>query len=154
MNIGGIKIDNYDKYKLDSKLIIKLVEKFYYNEHITVIEPQSFDFFELVINNHIKITILPQDTWISIKNNIDSKLSTNDNICRLCDKQIITKTTCNNCNKSCCIECYIDNFRKNKGIIKCDNCKYLFGVKTPDKYIELFIGDIRENARKLNKKNT
>ena len=54
-----------------------------------------------------------------------------------------TKTECNCYKKSCCLECYIGNFRANKGIIKCDLCYYSFGVKTHDKYIDILANDIR-----------
>ena len=76
----------------------------------------------------------------------------NDNICRLCESEIKTKTECGGCKKICCIECYIENFKANKGIIKCDNCSYSFGVKTPDNYIDILVGDIRENASTMNRK--
>lgn len=49
---------------------------------------------------------------------------------------------CNKCGKQTCLECYIDNFKLNKGIIRCETCNYSFGVKVPDEYIDLAIDDI------------
>jgi transcription elongation factor Elf1 len=61
------------------------------------------------------------------------------------------KTSCNKCHGICCIECYIDSFRKNKGIVVCGLCDYSYGVKTPDKYIDVLVGDIRDNLLQMNK---
>jgi transcription elongation factor Elf1 len=65
-----------------------------------------------------------------------------------------TKTTCNKCGKISCIECYIDCFKKNKGIIKCDICSFSFGIKTPDSYIDMLVEDIRKNAHMMNRART
>ena len=156
MNIGGIKIDNYNQYKSNSDLIIKLIKKSYPNEEIKFKEQDCIDLYVLQIGSSIKITIMPDDTWLTIKKNIDSKLYNlnqlyNDNICRLCELEMKTKTECNKCKKTCCIECYIKNFRKNNGIINCDNCSFSFGVKTPSSYIDILIDDIRENSNKMKK---
>lgn len=156
MNIGGIKIDDFNKYKSNSDLIVKLIKKSYSDQEIIFKEPDVIDLYVLQIGSSIKITIMPGDTWIETKKNIDLKLYgsdklNNDNICRLCKLEMKTKTECNSCKKYCCIECYIKNFRENKGIIKCDNCSFSFGVKTSDNYIDILIGDIRENANTINK---
>ena len=154
MNFAGITIDNWNQYKSNSDLIVKLIKNFYSGEKIKFQEPKGLDLYTVQIGSGIKITIMPDDTWISIKKNIDSKLynlNKSNNICRLCELEMEIKTECNQCKKSCCIECYIKNFRKNKGIIKCDNCNFSFGQKTPDSYINVLIGDIRENARAMNK---
>jgi hypothetical protein len=149
MNIGGIQIDNWDNYKSGSNLIIKLIKKNYPKENIIIEEPVGIDFYSVKINSNITITIMPDDSWIDIKKNIDLKLSSlnqYENICRLCKMEIKAKTSCVRCQKTCCIECYIKNFKTNKGIIKCDNCSYKFGVKTPNEYIDILVEDIREKA--------
>ena len=153
MNFAGITIDNWNQYKSNSDLIVKLIKNFYSSEKIKFKEPKGLDLYTVQIGSGIKLTIMPDDTWMSIKKNIDSKLynlNQSDNICRLCELEMKTKTECNQCKKSCCIECYIQNFRKNQGIIKCDNCNFSFGQKTPNSYIDVLIGDIRENAREMN----
>lgn len=155
MNIGGIQIDNWDNYKSSSDLIIKLIKKNYPNENILIEEPSGIDFYSVKIGSNIIITIMPEESWINIKKNIDLKLSNSnqyDNICRLCGLEMKAKTACNKCKKTCCIECYIKNFKANKGIIKCDNCSCTFGVKTPDEYIDVLIDDIRAKAIELYEK--
>lgn len=155
MNIGGIKIDNWDNYKSSSNLIIKLIKKNYPKENILIDEPNGIDFYSVKIGPNIIITILPGESWINIKKNIDLKLSSlnqYENICRLCELEMKAKTACNKCKKTCCIECYIKNFKANKGIIKCDNCLCTFGVKTPDEYIDVLVDDIREKAYGMNMK--
>lgn len=149
MNIGGYIIENWSQYESNSKLIIKLIKKTYFNQNILFEKPNGLDLYSIKIGPNIKITICPNDSWLDIKKNIDSKLLNSnqcENICRLCTKEMETKTACNKCKKTCCIECYIVGFKKNKGIIKCDNCSYTFGVETPDDYIDVLVDDIRINA--------
>lgn len=154
MDFGGINIDNWNQYKINSDLIVKLIKKSYTDQEIKFVEPNGIDLYTVQIGSNIMITIMPGDNWNNIKKNIDSKLYNpiqSNNICRLCRLEMEIKTECNKCKKSSCIECYINNFRKNKGIIKCDNCDFSFGQKTPDSYIDILIDDIRENAHTMNK---
>lgn len=159
MNIGGIIIDDWNQYKLKSNIIIGLIKKSYPEQNIKLEEPKGIDLFTVQIGEDILITILPSNDWVSIKKDIDSKLYNlnqynknkdkdidNSNLCRLCKLEMDIKTDCNKCKKSSCIECYIKNFKKNKGIIRCDNCNFSFGQKTPDSYIDILVDDIREKA--------
>lgn len=157
MNFGGYNIENWSQYKSNSELIIKLIKKTYPDQNILFEEPIGLDLYSVKIGTNIKITICPDNSWLDIKKNIDLKLLNSnqcENICEICKKEMETKTACNKCKKTCCIECYINNFKKNKGIIKCDYCSYTFGIKTPDEYIDILIDDIRTNATgmRVNKK--
>lgn len=162
MNIGGVIINDWNQYKLNSNIIIGLIKKSYSEYEIKFEEPKGIDLYTVQIGSNIMITILPTNNWINIKKDIDSKINNMNqfdyhnsnnkfNLCRLCKLEIEIKTECNKCKKSSCIECYIKNFKKNKGIIKCDNCNFSFGQKTPDSYIDILIDDIREKANKMNK---
>jgi hypothetical protein len=154
MNVGGIYINDLAQYKANSNLIFRLIKKNYPDEHIIFEESQNIDLDTVQIGCKINLTIMPDSTWIEIKKNIDGKLyglKNPNNICRLCQMNIKTKTECNKCKKSCCLECYIRNFKANNGIIKCDNCSYSFGVFTPDEYIDVLVGDIREKANQMNR---
>lgn len=148
MNIAGINIENINQYKSNSELIIKLIKKTYVKEEIIIDENLGIDFYSVNIGHKIKITIMPDDNWTIIKKNIDLilnvSINSNENICRLCGINMKSKTKCNKCNKFSCIECYIKNFNINKGIVKCDNCSYSFGILTPDEYLDILSDDIRK----------
>lgn len=155
MNIRGVIIDDVYEYENNSNLIVELIKKFYSDKEIIFEKPATIDLYKIQIGSNIMMTIMPGDTWKEIKKNIDSKLynlNKSDNICRLCGLGMEVKTECNKCKKSCCVECYINCFKKNEGIIKCDNCSFSYGQKIHKSYIDKSINNIRENACKMNKK--
>ncbi len=117
-------------------------------------QANCFDFVFVVIGSINKLAILPDENWNQVKSNIDKVLNAiHMNLeqkklesCELCTRDIKVKASCNFCHKISCLECYIDSFRKGCGVVKCGFCSQTFGVKCPKKYIDMMIGDIRENA--------
>ncbi len=151
-NIQDVYIGNIEKYKQKCVLFKKLIKSTYPDIKIKFIDSDGVDLCYIEINKQIKIAILPNVVWQDIKKNIDLKLSKSidfNNFCSQCNKQMSTKTSCNKCYEICCVECYIDNFRKNKGLIVCGFCNYTYGIKTPDEYIDILIDDIRDNLLKI-----
>ena len=157
-NIQDVYIGDIEKYKQKCMLFKKLIKSTYPDITIKFIDSDNVDLCYIKINEQIQIAILPNVIWHDIKKNIDLKLSqinygstksiVND-YCSQCNKQMSAKTSCNKCHGICCVECYIDNFRKNKGLIVCKFCDYVYGIKTPDEYIDILIDDIREKLLKL-----
>ena len=50
---------------------------------------------------------------------------------------------CNICFNKFCIDCYVNIFRVNKGIIKCPFCRYTFGDVCAENKIDKTIHEIR-----------
>ena len=156
LNITGVQINDVEKYNKKCDVIKKLIKSTYPSIDISFEQINRLDLVFMNIENIIKIALLPDETWNQIKSNIDDKLNTIGfnqlskpyaiEYCELCSRNIRAKASCNFCHKICCIECYIDSFKKGKGIIKCGFCSKKFGVKCADEYIELMIDDIRTNA--------
>lgn len=148
LNIEGAQIDDLEKYNNMCVLIKKLIKKVYPNLKIRFDQINNMDLVYIIIENNVKIALMPNTEWINLKKEIDDKLNykTNEN-CELCKEKITKLACCNSCKKYTCIECYIKNFIKNSGIIKCHYCSYSFGVYTPPEYIDILVDDIRENAK-------
>lgn len=159
LDVKGVQISNVDEYEKKCDLVKKLIKTTYKNSQITFNQLNKNDLMYVIIDNIVKIAIMPaltkhiilnvRDTnWIEIKNNIDTKLkqTLGQRMCEGCNGQIKCLASCNNCNTNTCLECYIDSFRTGKGIIKCKFCSYLFGHQVPDEYIDLAIDNIRTNA--------
>jgi len=71
---------------------------------------------------------------------IEQKLyneSLNNNECSICfNENNYCKIYCIQCTGDWCMNCYIDIFRKNEGIIICPFCRYIYGHKCPKNMIE------------------
>lgn len=150
LNIEGVCINNIDEYNKKCELIKQLAYSTYKNSKVSFIQVNKIELMYIVLDNIVKIAIMPEQNWIDIKNNIDIKLkqTLGNRLCKECKGQIKCLASCNNCHTNTCLECYINNFKKNKGIIKCKNCSYSFGCEVPDEYIDIAIDDIRDNAKK------
>lgn len=149
LNVEGITIANIEDYNKKCLLIKKLINSTYKNSHIKFSQLSNIDLLYVVVDNIVKISIMPDSSWNNIKNDIDEKLkqTLGNRMCEGCKGNIKCLASCNKCKTNICLECYIDNFRIGKGIIKCNFCSYSFGCKVPDEYIDLAIDDIRTNAQ-------
>ena len=152
LNITGVHITDIDAYNKKCEVVKKLIVSTYPNIKIDFKQINRMDLVYLIIEDIIKIGLLPGENWNQIKSNIDRKLKlvmyngNNVKCCELCSQDIKAKASCNFCHKICCIECYIDTFKKGKGIIKCGFCSKKFGVRCKTEYIDLMVDERRENA--------
>lgn len=149
LDVNGIQIPNIDEYEKKCNMVKKLIKSTYKNSQIIFNQLNKNDLMYVIIDNIVKISIMPDTNWIEIKNNIDTKLkqTLGKRMCEGCKGQIKCLASCNKCHANTCLECYIDGFRTGKGIIKCKFCSFSFGCHVPDKYIDLAINDIRTNAK-------
>jgi hypothetical protein len=74
------------------------------------------------------------------------KLENRDNICVLCTEEIIKSTHCSKCSFNYCIQCYINIFKTNKGIIKCPQCNFKYGNIISNELIGYYIDTIKLKA--------
>jgi hypothetical protein len=136
--IYNINSTYYERCELFKKLIIKTFKKYkfiFIKDINYLINVKFYD------NNRFKgsITIIPENNWIDIKRNIMNKISDIEKICLLCDNEHKIFISCNRCSQSCCLECYINMFRINKGIIKCSFCNYKIYCECPDHMIDIYV---------------
>lgn len=109
----------------------------------------KIDLVYVSIDSRIKFALMPNVKWSELKEEIDLKLRSvyEEKMCEKCGCEMKCVVGCNKCGTQTCLECYIDNFKLNKGIIKCGICNYSFGVRVPYKYIDFAIDNIRSNAK-------
>lgn len=92
------------------------------------------------------MTVSDDDTWEQIKRHINKKISNQiDHECSICmtsETIKIRKVSCAKCASDWCIDCYINIFRINKGIIICPYCRFSYGNEFPDNMIEIGIQQI------------
>ncbi len=91
------------------------------------------------------MTVLESNTWDEIKRHIDAKMSNEKNDeCSICSTKEIQKrrVTCPKCASDWCVNCYINIFRTNKGIIKCPFCRFAYGQEVPDCMVEIGVKQI------------
>jgi hypothetical protein len=106
---------------------------------------ESTGYIEVCFKMGGTITILHDNTWSELEKNIGKKLDGNANhFCSVCSGVKNKLVTCNKCSQSFCTECYIDSFRKNKGLVVCPHCNYSFGVVMSDEVLEDRIDNIRD----------
>lgn len=148
LDVDGILIPNVEEYEQKCKIVKNLIKSTYKNSQITFNQLNKIDLMYVILDNIVKIAIMPDTNWIRIKNDIDTKLKQTfgKRMCEGCRGQIKCLASCNKCHTNTCLECYIDSFRIGKGIVKCKFCSYSFGHQVPDEYIDLAIDDIRTNA--------
>ena len=103
----------------------------YINDKFEFIRDPETTYVEIVINNNSKITILPGSNWKEIKRHIDKKIIVQRNGisegCIICYEKIRNNVTCPKCSNNYCGECYINLFKKGKGVITCPHCRYSIG---------------------------
>jgi hypothetical protein len=149
IHIEGVCIDNTDEYNRKCEILKKIIKSEYKNSSVKFEQLNQNNLVYVIIDNRIKFALMPNVGWNVYKQNIDLELKSlyGKRMCGECKGEIKCAATCNKCHILTCLECYIENFKSNKGIIRCKFCNYSFGVKVSDEYIDLAIDDIRENAK-------
>ena len=149
IQIEGVCIDNIDEYNAKCDVIKKLIKSVYKNSSIKFEQLNKMDLVYVSIEDIIKFALMPNVKWSELKEEIEVKLKNiyGVKMCSKCCCKIKCAATCNKCKSQTCLECYIESFKLNKGIIRCMSCNYSFGVKVPDEYIDLAIDEIRTNAK-------
>jgi hypothetical protein len=94
-----------------------------------------------------RITLCGDSTWEQIKKYIDTTVLNPETVneCSICASETaikIRKINCNKCRSAWCIECYINIFKTNQGLIKCPYCRYEYGQKFPKFMIEGLVQQI------------
>ena len=82
------------------------------------------------------IVIRHEDTWHTIKNRLDAaidrvKNQESNEKCSICGKDYVKniQCVCQNCDNFHCYRCYINLFKKGRGIITCPFCHDRSGVR-------------------------
>ena len=106
----------------------------------------------ILTNVEIGIVIQPHDTLDNISKTIIlrfNNMSINQLECPIC-YDLINKTDqvpCNKCACYTCINCYINMFKINNGILTCYSCKNEIGVYHPPHMIDIAVNEIRQKYR-------
>lgn len=150
-----------DQLEYDRKIEIieKLINNIYPNDTfmfekmLSIYDEKIKYFTKIMINDICSITILPNNTWKEIKRNIDTKLKNmneNNKIeCMICLDTECKSVSCNKCSNFYCVLCYVEIFKKNKGIIVCPYCRYSIGMNVPDHMIEECVQNILMTADEI-----
>ena len=129
--------------------IIKKIKEYVPNEQMQFRKHEYTENLEILfIDKKAIMTVLQNNTWDEIKRHIDTKINDNKtNECFICSAQEIQKrVSCPKCAFYWCIDCYINIFRTNKGIIKCPFCRFTYGNEGTENMIELGVQEILHNC--------
>ena len=74
LDVEGIQIPNVKEYEKKCNLVKKLIKSTYKNSQITFRQLNKIDLMYVILDNIVKIAIMPNTNWIEIKNDIDIKL--------------------------------------------------------------------------------
>ena len=136
----------------NQNIILHKIKDYIPNEKIQFKKHKITGQLELwFLDKNAIMTIPKEDTWDEIKRHIDAKMSIEKQIeCSICSTKTIQfcRVSCNKCASDWCIDCYINIFRTNKGIIKCPFCRYSYGNRLPDNMIEIGVKQILANSLK------
>lgn len=115
------------------------------DENISLTFNVKSHFYEIYFNDRNSlITIFENSNWSSNKAKIDTILFPSVNLCSICNGEFESgRVKCGDCNIFYCVNCYIDNFRKNKGIIKCISCNFSYGRILSKREIEQRVKTIK-----------
>lgn len=135
--------------KSERNSIIHKIKEYLPNEKIQFRKHECTNDLQIIFTDKKAImTILEENTWDEIKRHIDAKLSNKkSNECSICYTNVIIKrrVSCTKCASDWCIDCYINIFRTNKGIIKCPFCRFTYGNQFPDYMIEIGVQQILDS---------
>ena len=117
----------------------------------------DYDLTRIVIKNtlttdDIGIVIEPNDTIENISKTIILRFNnlTNNQIdCPICYDTMdnTDQIPCNECACYMCINCYINMFKVNSGILTCYSCKTEVGVYHPSHMIEIAVNEILQKFK-------
>ena len=115
---------------------------------------------ELIINNNSVLTIVNNREWDDLKRNIqnclnrDRYINDDNNKCPICFKGSQIIILCSKCSSPYCIDCHINVFKNNNGVISCPFCRNITGEYLPNRLIPLGIENIiKRIKRNIHKTN-
>lgn len=104
-------------------------------------------YLQILINGKLMTVTLGYNTeWEDLKRRIDKVMvMTNheENACHICEdfesKINNSQITCPKCANMYCMYCYLDMFKKNRGLVICPYCRYTCGKVLSEKFITTFL---------------
>lgn len=91
-------------------------------------------------------TITNDTKWIMLKKMVDSALNKTDvDECGICYNTYTSRVHCNQCYEVYCINCYINIFTKNQGLIVCPYCRFTYGSTMSQHNLIAGILEIKNN---------
>lgn len=102
---------------------------------------------KIIFEDGREITILYDNSWDEVKRHIYKKLEQNYGDCSICFNNISQNVSCPKCSNNFCVECYINIFKSNKGLIKCPHCRFTYGNIMNNQQINQGIQMIRSKIR-------
>ena len=128
--------------------LIHKIKNYLPNEKIQFKKHKFTGDLQIIFTNKKAImTVLESNTWDEIKRHIDAKISNEKNDeCSICSTNKIQKrVTCTKCASYWCVNCYINIFRANKGIIKCPFCRFAYGEEFPECMVDIGVQQILDS---------
>ena len=130
------------KMNLQNELIHK-IKDYLPNEPIQFKRHKMTGDLQILFTNKNTLTSVQNCTWDEIKRQIDFILHEKSDDCSICCEPIKTRRThCTKCARDWCINCYINIFRTNKGLIKCPFGRFTYGQTVPDALVEIGVQQI------------
>lgn len=131
------------------KDIIERIQQYLPDETITTQCLENSNVLIHLQSRASTMTITDQSSWPQVKRYIDSTdIEKEETACPICTEHICTTSVgCAKCATKWCVECYINIYRANKGIIICPFCRDKYGFTQPEWMIENGIRIIREKSR-------
>jgi hypothetical protein len=132
---------------LTSNQLMRKIKDYLPNELIKFSRHEITGDIQIIFTNRKSImTVLKDNTWDEIKRHIDAKMNNNQSgecsICSSTEMIKIRRVSCPKCACDWCVDCYINIFRTNKGIIKCPFCRYSYGQQFLDHMVEMGVQQI------------
>jgi len=143
----GNEIKELNDYKPSHEQLINKIKNYLPNEELRFKTHKITGDLQIIFTNKKAImTILEDNTWDEIKHHIDTKMSNSkSDECSICSTKETKQTqrvTCTKCASDWCVDCYINIFRENKGIIKCPFCRFTYGQQMSDYMVNMGVQQI------------
>jgi hypothetical protein len=130
----------YGKFKKIVNNIKKNFPDIEFSHHI------NDDNVRIITTGNALISVLPESSWSEVKRNMEKvqlqKWRHDD--CRVCDNPIVRNVRCSSCSENTCSDCYINNFKTNRGLIVCPFCQFTYGRKMSASQINRGVLDIQQ----------
>jgi ribosomal protein L37AE/L43A len=126
-------------------LFKKLIKRYLPNESIQFGVDGNNLLVAVISGKKMVITLGFGVKWDNLKRRIDKALSedADDKECHICEdfdsKVNNSQISCPKCANTYCMYCYIDMFKKNKGLILCPFCRFQCGNQLSEKRIAEFL---------------
>lgn len=134
------------KYQKRCLVLLNLLCNEYRNIEFKMELNEENNLFEITLFGKI-ITLLPDIEYKIVSKLVKDKSSlVLDLDCSLCCNKINKRVTCPNCTGYYCVNCYIDIFKSNMGLIKCPYCRHCIGNKLNSIQLEKAIEEIKRRT--------